>query len=144
MFGGREEKAREGQAAHAAALAEVERLEALPLSQLAAEVMTRGFGPGGPAASPPGGVVQARKIVSVYTIVKTFDSLDLRDGELEERLSVLVAEGVQALEHGALIFLSFGGSSIDRCQYALTRLGRVALQTNAVERVLHGDSPESA
>jgi hypothetical protein len=139
VFGDKGEKGWENQAAHAAALAEVERLEALPLMQLAGEIMTRGFGPGGPGASRPG-VVYGRKVISVYAIARTFDPDPLRDRELEERLNVLIAEGVQALEHGALVFLSSADQGLDRSQYALTRLGRSALQNNAVERVLRGNS----
>jgi hypothetical protein len=50
MFGNKDKRpaARDGRhAANAAFRAEVERLEPLPMAQLAAEVMVKGFGPGG-------------------------------------------------------------------------------------------------
>src|SRR6516162_7054176 len=54
MFGNKDKRAAASdgrEAAGAAFRAEVERLEALPMAQLAAEVMVKGFGPAGRALS---------------------------------------------------------------------------------------------
>lgn len=131
--------------------AEVERLGALSLPQLATEVMTKGFGPeydpsrgGSPIASiaeefsprPPANIrdttirAQKRKAASSDPASAASRLLLLQD---------LVAEGVQVLDKAGLVRLKTGyQGSFFNAGYTTTRLGRAALERNAVDRVLGG------
>ena len=115
---------------------EVERLGAMSLQQVAAEVMTRGFGPGGPGAE---GATPVEGIVYVFNPASI--SVGLDDDALNA-LHEIVAEGVQALEHACLVrsYLAFfDRSSNVSVAWTSTRLGRAALQqSGAIERVLAG------
>jgi hypothetical protein len=132
-----------------AAQAEYQRLYALPLADLAAEVMTRGFGPGGPGYDDDRYTVaheslnRGPTILDIsYRFVPDVD-VDYRDGWgpedkiLREQVNKLVAEGLQQLEHASLV----------RCQihhemgtfdWAATRWGRTALDRGEVQAILHG------
>lgn len=61
------------------------------------------------------------------------------DERVRLRLQRLVAEGVQALEHASLVRAQMH-TAMGSLDYALTRLGRTALERGAVERVLGGGS----
>jgi hypothetical protein len=134
---GKESKAHAVEAADAAMLAEVERMEALPTIQMATEVMAKGFGPGGPAdAVPP-----AAPGASIRSIKKVFDRADSTDSALQRRLYDLVADSVQVLEHASLVRPEgVVGEQQGLAFYSLTRRGRAALEHDAVERVLHGEA----
>jgi hypothetical protein len=146
MFGNKDKRAAASDASEAAndALrAEVERLEALPMAQLAAEVMVKGFGPGGylakamerePHAAAPR--------VYPLNIAHMFEPEGARDYDLRLRLFEVVGEGLQVLEHESLIWVrSLSESS--GFNYALTRRGRAALEADVVERTLRGESAET-
>jgi hypothetical protein len=132
VFGNKEKR----RAADAALLAEVERLEALSMTQLATEVMVKGFGPGAAGGS-------AAVSIAAYTrdmqIVKAFNHGG-RDMALIRRLYQVVDEALLALENSALLSAQTVGSAASP-GYALTRLGRDALQSGTVERVLRGETP---
>jgi hypothetical protein len=118
---------------------EVRRLDALPLPQLAAEVMIKGFGPG----SPGEGLYADLNVVGA-AFSGPFQGRDYDDAA-DALLMEIVAEGVQVLEHAGLVRPVFHGSGgSNDVHYALaygaTRRGRAALQQNAVERVLAGSS----
>jgi len=120
--------------------AEVRRLEALPMARLAAEVMIRGFGPGGAASR------RGRYAVHVDDIAKEFgfDWLSY-DGDLYMRLSELVGEGLQVLEHQSLIWACSGKETQNGgIGYTPTRRGRAALADNALEQALRGAGGEPA
>jgi hypothetical protein len=55
--------------------------------------------------------------------------------ELQTRLLGLVAEGVQLLQNAALVRVTWNGGAED---YRATRLGRAAVERDAVERVVSG------
>ena len=55
--------------------------------------------------------------------------------ELRTRLLCLVAEGVQLLQNAALVRVTWNGGAED---YQATRLGRAAVERDAVERVVSG------
>jgi hypothetical protein len=111
--------------------AEVERLAALPLSQLAAEVREKGFGPGGPAAD--GGYAA---LSSIAGALNPAQGSFLDDNLLVEHFRI-VAEGAQLLEHAGLVRFEISSSGgIAHWNWTATRSGTVALQQNAVERVL--------
>ena len=119
------------QARAAAAQAEVDRLSSLPLPQLAAEVMTRGFGPDGPAEDG---------LPSVSMIVDTFvPGLAHLDDASHQRMEEVVGEGVQVLEHASLVRSTVWGGE-GGLYYTATRLGRAALAGNAVNRIIAGGS----
>jgi hypothetical protein len=124
--------------------AEVDRLESLPLTQLAAEVMTKGFGPAGPGADEDDAVtiggpnVNAGPTVSAIAL-EFAPGGDTRgaDEHLRLRLHRVMAEGLQVLEHACLVRAQMH-TSMNSFDYALTRLGRAALERGAVERILGG------
>jgi hypothetical protein len=128
--------------------AEYERLYPLPLPDLAAEVMARAFGPGGPGYDDDAITVAHASLQAGPTALKIselfvpdfdfgWDQPAQEDRILRERLVKLVAEGLQVLEHASLV----------RCQihhemgtfdWAATRYGRAVLDQGQVQAVLHG------
>jgi hypothetical protein len=111
--------------------AAVKRLSSLTLPQLAAEVMTKGFHdePRYDPLSRPNLGALIRRVVP---------GADQRDQDVYQQLSELVGEGVQLLEHASLVRGPIEGVSLG-CHTA-TRLGRAALERDAVERILDGGS----
>jgi hypothetical protein len=131
---------------------EIARLGAMPLSDLAAEVMIRGFGPGGPGADDdaisPGRTFYgardrpgptARDISHALVPERGFSipQPTAEEVRLLERLMRLVAEGLQQLEHASLVRcqMHMDMSSLD---WAATRYGRAALERGDVRAILHG------
>jgi hypothetical protein len=119
------------QSDNAAMEAAVNRLSSLPLPQLAGEVMTKGF------LDEPRYDRLARPNLG-QLIRRVVPDADQRDRDVYERLSELVGEGVQVLEHAGLVRGPVEGVSV-LC-YTATRLGRVALERDAVGRILGGGS----
>jgi hypothetical protein len=126
--------------------AELGRLSALPLEELAIEVMVRGFGPGGPGADddtislgqanvgagPTAGDISMRFVPDrgFAFPVPTPDDVQLR-----EQVSRLVAEGLQELEHASLVRCQMH-TSMGTFDWTATRRGRAALQSGAVEHIM--------
>ena len=124
LFGSNEKKEAEAAQVHA----ETERLGALPLPQLAREVMVRVYGPEGPGA---GGSADYQETL------KPFDPTDTGifpgvDKELRVPLEELVQEGMQQLTNSALVVAPLRGGDITRPRYRLTRAGRAALASNDI------------
>jgi hypothetical protein len=143
MFGHKDKRATPGdpaEAANAALRAEVERLEALPMTQLAAEVMARGFGPGGYLPSIVGRKQPALVAAYVSDIAAMFETEGARDADLYYRLCAMVGEGVQVLEHASLIWARRVRDS-SGVGYAPTRRGQAALEAGAVEEAVRGRAP---
>jgi hypothetical protein len=148
MFGNKDKRAAASdgrEAANAAFRAEVERLEALPMAEVAAEVMVKGFGPDGylPELVRTGGPAALVPTAHVRNIAQMFEPEGARDADLRERLSEVVGEGLQVLEHESLIWARNVAEGFG-VGYAPTRRGRAALEADAVERTLRGKSAESA
>jgi hypothetical protein len=122
LFGNREEKA----AAGAAAQAESERLVALPVADLAAEIM--------PALGPDGlqtktGHRQGPMEVTSWLMSSFSDKVKYRQPVLGP-----VIEGLQALENAGLAERrAFGGGTT----YHATRLGEASLADGSVRRRLN-------
>jgi hypothetical protein len=118
-------------------------LEALPIAELAAEVMVQGCGLGGYLPGfverEPYGVPSAH----VRNIAGMFEPQDARDAELYDRLREVVGEGLQVLEHESLIWANGVGEGFG-VGYTPTRRGRAALEADAVAQTLRGDTGESA
>jgi hypothetical protein len=124
--------------------AEVERLEALPAARLAAEVMVRGFGPGGPASRRGRYAAHVHDIAGKFTRDAGWDWVSV-DGDLYRRLLELVGESLQVLEHQSLIWAcSASEASNGGIGYTPTRRGRAALEDNAIEQALRGAGGEPA
>jgi hypothetical protein len=140
-----------GRDAVEAVTAEIQRVSALPLPQLAAEVMMKGFGPGGPGGPGTPGSLDAPHMVTyrepaatAHTIAAEFTPALLAQAvmnrnELRTRLTAIIAEGLQLLEHACLIRAESYGSTSSLC-YLATRRGRAALERGDIARVLAGDS----
>ncbi len=139
LFGGGGDD--DGQQAIAAIQAEVGRLDALPLEQLAAEVMITGFGPDGPGGPGKPGTLEDVTTtdfsrVGPIDIARRFSSALSRravGGDLIRRLVNLVAEGLQVLENAALIRVTWQGG---QAHYMATRRGRRAVEENALGQAL--------
>jgi len=129
--------------------AELERIGSLSLEELALEVMVKGFGPGGPGEDPEEAVTAAGMdyqagpgLDGIATAVaRDFYARATKVGANERvafqhRLCRLLVEGLQVLEHASLIREQFHGKA--GVDYALTRLGRSALERGAVERIIGG------
>jgi hypothetical protein len=87
--------------------AEVQRLGSLTLQQLAAEVMVKGFGPGGPGTAT---CTDLSDIGGAFA--GPFQGRDY-DQDADARLMEMVAEGVQVLEHACLVRPVFHGQGGD-------------------------------
>ncbi len=131
LFGGKREAENEK------LRAELERISALPLQQLAAEVMVKGFGPGGPADgsfAAPGTIAGAFNPAEGSFGIDNQALLDM--GEV-------VVEALQVLEHACLVRMTVDGSGgVYHVYFGATRYGKAALAQNAVEHVLGGGSLE--
>jgi hypothetical protein len=140
LFGGRDGDGDPGRDALIAA--ELDRVGGLPLPQLAAEVMDRAFGPGGPggpgqpgtleAGSPTAAVVRLDELAISRLLV----SADVFQHAAPEQLAWLrhvAGEAVQALEHAALIRVSWQGGG-QHC--VATRRGRSATEQGTADEIL--------
>jgi hypothetical protein len=126
--------------------AEFDRLNVLPLAQLAAEVMTRGFGPGGPGADDDDVTVGQASINAGPTAASiagefvpergfSFPVPSDEDQKLQGRIARLIAEGLQELEHVSLVRAQMH-TSTGGLDFATTRRGRAALAQGEIERIL--------
>jgi hypothetical protein len=143
LFGGRGDQSVEAGQLEA----EIERLDRLPLPALAAEVMAKAFGPGAEWEDPEeevtiGGpnVAAGATVVGIATDMAPGASTRGADERTRLRLQRLVAEGVQALEHAALIRPQ-SHTAMEGLDYTPTRLGRKVLAAGAVAEVVGGERP---
>jgi hypothetical protein len=131
-----------------AAQAEVARLAALPLAELAAEVMARGFGPGSrggdddaiTAGQANAGAGPTADGISYRFVPDRGFSSPLPaadDYQLREQAIRLVAEGLQQLEHASLVRFQLH-TSMGYLDWAATRRGRAALERGEVLSLLQG------
>jgi hypothetical protein len=122
------------------------RLDGLPLIGLAVEVMTRGFGPGGPGADDDRITLGQANINAGPTAERisfefapergfTFPLPTPGDFELRARIARLVAEALQELEHASLVRCQMH-TSMGYLDWAATRRGRAALERGEVQRIL--------
>jgi hypothetical protein len=140
LFGSKDE-----QSAEASELAaEIERLDRLPVPALAAEVMGKAFGPSAEWEDPEeevtiGGpnVGAGATVTGIATEMAPGGSTKGADDRTRLRLQRLVAEGVQALEHAALIRPQMH-TAMNSLDYTPTRLGRKALAAGAVAQIVEG------
>jgi hypothetical protein len=143
LFGGRGDQGTEADELDA----EVERLDRLPLPALAAEVMAKAFGPGAEWEDPEeevtiGGpnVGAGATVNGIAAAMAPGGSTKGADEPTRLRLQRLVAEGVQALEHAALIRPQ-SHTAMEGLDYTQTRLGRKVLAAGAVAEVVGGGPP---
>ena len=126
--------------------AEFERLNALPMMELATEVMIRGFGPGSPGADDDaitlgqanvnaGPTAQAISYAFAPERAFTFPVPTPEDVELRDRIAKLVAEGLQELEHASLVRCQMH-TAMGYLDWTATRRGRAALERSEVQRLL--------
>jgi hypothetical protein len=135
MFGKKKEQAL---ADEEAVKVELHRLESLPIEAVAAEVMTRTFGPSGPTVD---GEIRANAIADGFlpgSIRK--EIYRLKDHPVAGRgfpeywqLKTLVRDGLQVLENKGLVVFE---PSIKFPKYRATRAGVEAIERDAVQRVL--------
>jgi len=143
LFGGRADRSAEVDALEA----EIERLDQLPLPALAAEVMGKAFGPGAEWEDPEeevtvGGpnVDAGATVEGIATAIAPGGSTRGADDRTRLRLQRLVAEGVQALEHAALVRPQMH-TAMNSLDYTPTRLGRTVLAAGAVASVVDRGEP---
>jgi hypothetical protein len=143
LFGGRGERSAEAGELDA----EIDRLDRLPLPELAAEVMAKAFGPGAEWEDPEeevtiGGpnVGAGATVAGIAGAMAPGGSMRGVDAPAFLRLQRLVAEGVQALEHAALVRPQMH-TAMNSLDYTPTRLGRKVLAAGAVAEVVGGGSP---
>jgi hypothetical protein len=115
---------------------EVARLSALSLPELAAEVMTKAMSVLSDSDYPDGTALE------LFNLVRVMMPAPLRDeAESDVRLLELVGEGVQVLEQARLVRLeAWAQAQFYHVGYLPTRLGRAALEANAVDRIINGGS----
>jgi hypothetical protein len=114
--------------------AEVQQLWALPIGQLAAEIMTRAFSPD---YNPGAGIQELGGIVGRFLPECGPERMGDTTPPEVVALEDLLAEGVQLLEHARLVRPKFGYSGQVACDgWATTRLGRSALASGTVQSML--------
>jgi hypothetical protein len=116
-----------GKARLAGVTAELDRLRALPLGELAAEVIARGF-------DPDDKTDRGRTSVHEMALRMVPDYLFQSQDQIWE-LQELVGEGVQLLEHARLVQCTVVGTD-RRIQWVLTRRGRRAVADGTVLDVI--------
>ena len=115
----------------AALEAEADRVGSLPLPQLAAEVMTKAF-----RVTEELRFQDGRYPVFGILVSRFAPGTSHHDEKLYQRFAELVGEGLQVLEHASLVRGPV--TTNDGNGYALTRLGRAALERGAVDHVIAG------
>jgi hypothetical protein len=143
LFGGRDEGSDDGGALEA----EIRRLEGLTPAALAAEVMTKAFGPGAECEDPEEQVTVGGPNVGAGATVEGITP-DMAPGGTTKgaeektrlRLQRLVAEGAQALEHAGLIRVQMH-TAMNELDYTPTRFGRKVLASGKVEDVVATSVP---
>jgi hypothetical protein len=140
LFGGKDERSAEDDALEA----EIERLDLLPVPELAAAVMAKAFGPGSEWEDPEEeatvdgpNVGAGATVAGIAAELAPGGSTRGADERDKVRLQRLVAEGVQALEHAALVRPQLH-TSMNGLDYTPTRLGRKVLATGSVAEVVAG------
>jgi hypothetical protein len=129
---------------------ESERVAALPLVDLAAEVMVKGFGPGsrgtdddaislGQSNANAGPTADGISYRFVPDWQSRSPSPTSEDWELRTRIAKLVAEGLQELEHASLVRCQMH-TSMGYLDWAATRRGRAALDRDEVKSILRAAS----
>jgi hypothetical protein len=106
----------------AAARAEADRLTALPVSRLAAEILPA-FGPGGPG--------EDGKEIGTFQVAMYLMADFPRGNQFAKQLFEPVGEGIQALENAGLVerrVRNIGGSVVH-----VTRLGNEALEAGTAD-----------
>jgi hypothetical protein len=140
MFG---KKKAQTLADEAAVKAELQRLQSLPIEQVAAEAMTRTFGPDGPNVD---GEIRANAIADGFLPDSIRKQIyRLKDHPVDGlgfpeywQLKALVREGLQVLENKGLVVFE---PSINFPKFRATRAGLEAIEQNAVERVISDWTP---
>jgi hypothetical protein len=119
-----------------AAQAELARLRSLTASQMAAEVMSRGFGEGEVTDDSA-----SHTQVSIAVLLCPDPPLVPKgdDRQLMERFGPLASEALQELENASLIHQSQGKTS-DLMFYATTSRGRTAISRGEVATILAAKS----
>jgi hypothetical protein len=128
MFGNKDhDNDAPAQTGDAATLAEFDRLSALSIVDLAVEVMSKGFGSGGPASDG---------LPSVKMIVTAFVSDAARlDEDTYRRFYEVVGEGVQVLEVSGLVRSTVWGGD-GGVNFHATRRGVGALTADTVRAAI--------
>ena len=108
----------------------VERIEGLPLSELAAEVMSRVWGHDGLRDAYV--TVQGETGVAPYEIISLFAAGTTASSAEAIAITEAVEEAIQRLELGGLIVLRVGGGDIVRPELRPTRAGLQALDAGDV------------
>ena len=143
LFGSKED-----QSVEASELAgEIDRIDRLPLPELAAEVMGKAFGAGAEWEDPEeevtvGGpnIGAGASVGEIVTAMVPSSSSKAADDRARLQLRRLIAEGLQALEHASLIRAQMHTSQ-GSFDYTPTRLGRKVLAAGAVASVVGGGEP---
>ncbi len=143
LFGGKhdDEEAGAGDEDVTAIQREIARLAALPLPRLAAEVMAVGFGPEGPGAPGKPGTIEDAATLTFERVGSTDIARRLTPAvggrqvgpDLTGALVNIVGEGLQLLEGGAFVRVSWNGGYP---HYMATRRGRAALAAGRIDVLL--------
>ena len=117
--------------------AELERIQALPLNEIAAEVLEKAFSPGTPGADG--------KPTTIPEVGLPFNpaegSFGIDDQALVD-MGFVMAEAVQVLEHACLVRMEVAGSGgVYGSNYRTTRLGQQALTAGTVKKILDAGGP---
>jgi hypothetical protein len=122
LFASKEKKAAES----AALQAEFERVDAMSRPDFAAEVMARGFGPGGPGEKTE---IKINALYDMYAPIKTAFGVDYTP---RFKIEDLLKNAAAALEQAGLLTVREGGEDGGNLQYVKTREGQLSLDADDV------------
>jgi hypothetical protein len=132
------------EAGREALAAELQRIGAMPLEQLAQEVMVRAWGRGGPGdayAKAQGDTgLQMYEIQQLFGLSGATTSLFGSPGDQPIAIVEVVEEALQQLEHAGLVFFRVGGGDIVKAEYRPTRAGLEAIHAGDVRARLEARS----
>jgi hypothetical protein len=122
---------------------EIQRIAALPLAQLAVEVMVKAFGPDGPGGPGQPGTLEDLDSATVQRLGLNEITRACSpawaghgvDPARQREFSYLIAEGLQLVENASLVRVGWQGG---QAHYMATRRGRTALAQNEIESALAG------
>ena len=112
------------------AVAELARIESMPLRELAEEIMTRVWGRAG--LRDAYATAQGETGVAPYEIFSLFAASATASSSEEIAITEAVEEGIQLLEHGGLVVLRVGGGDIVKPELRPTRAGLRAIDAGDI------------
>lgn len=138
LFGSDEKKEAEEQSI----AEERERIESMPLTALAEEILVKVWGRGGPADAyeKSDTAIAFHEIEKLYGPELSISNVNVFGSDSEPMIGIteLLEEALQMLEHAKLVVFRVSGGDIVKVQYRPTRAGLKAMDAGNARSLLDG------